>query len=271
MTIKSVFEYKEYKRYLIAALGVGKKRSGLRAKLALHLNCQTAHISQVLNGQTHFSPEQAYKINAFLGHDREEGHFFFLMMNKDRAGTKDLQEYYLQQLSEILNRRSIIKNRVTATREVPAEHQTRYYSAWYYLAIHMALSVPELQNKEALAKYFRLPLNVVAETLEFLVGTGLGDFRDGRYVIGSSHVHLGHDSDNINKHHSNWRLQAMDSLTRITPKDLHYSVVFSLAQEDSEKLKERIIEMIKANLKDVGPSKEEVLFCTCVDFFEVKR
>jgi len=271
MTIKSVFESKDYKRYLLAVLGAGRKRSGLRAKLAEHLGCQTAHVSQVLNGHTHFSNEQAFRINSFLGHDREEAHFFFLLVNKDRAGTEDLREYYQNQLTDILRRRSIIKNRVETNREVPPELQSRYYSAWYYLAIHIALSVPELQTKDALAQYFHLPLYVVADTLEFLVSTGLAEFRDGHYLVGPPHTHLGHDSENINKHHLNWRLQAMDALTRVTPQDLHYSVVFSLSREDAEKIKERIIGVIKDNLKDVAPSKEEVVYCTAFDFFELKR
>ncbi|MGE3683672.1 MAG: TIGR02147 family protein [Bdellovibrionales bacterium] len=269
--MKTVYEFRDYKRYLSAVLAGTRKRSGLRSKLALHLGCQTAHVSQVLNGHTHFSVEQAFKINAFLGHDREEAHFFVLMVNKDRAGTLELRDYYQQQLNEILHRRFIIKNRVSSTREVPYEHQGRYYSNWYYLAIHIALSIPELQSKEALAQYFHLPLNIVAESLEFLMSIGLAEFKSGRYVMGPCHVHLGHDSDNINKHHFNWRVQAMDSLARMNPDDLHYSVVFSLSCEDVGKLKDRIIEVIRANLKDVAPSKEEVVYCTCIDFFSLKK
>lgn len=269
--MKNVFEYKSYKRYLSASLMGAGRRSGLRAKLAKYLSCQTAHVSQVLNGHTHFSPEQAFRINEFLGHDQEEAHFFTLLLSKDRSGTSDLRAYYQRQLDAILERRLIIKNRVNTTRDVPPEHQARYYSSWHYVAIHIALSVPELQSKEALASYFHLPLLVVAETLEFLVSTGLGEFKDGRYKIGPSHIHLGHDTDNINKHHFNWRVQAMDSLNRPSDKALHYSAVFSLSREDAVKLQNRFVEVIKSNLKDVAPSPEEVLYCTCIDFFEAKK
>ncbi|MGZ6480071.1 MAG: hypothetical protein ACXWQE_12255 [Bdellovibrionales bacterium] len=155
--MKSLFEFNEYKPYLRLVLGSGKRRSGQRSKLAQFLTCQTAHVSQVLNGDSHFSVEQAYRINAFLGHSREESHFFFLLVNLDRAGSKDLQEYYQAQIDEILRRRSIIKNRVSSTHTIPQEHQTRYYSSWHYVAIHMALSIPELQSRDKLAAYFHLP------------------------------------------------------------------------------------------------------------------
>jgi uncharacterized protein (TIGR02147 family) len=269
--MKLLFEFNGYKPYLRQVLGSGKRRSGHRSKLALFLSCQTAHVSQVLNGGTHFSVEQAYRINAFLSHGREESHFFFLLVNFDRAGSKDLQEYYQAQIDEIRRRRSVIKNRVDSTHTVPHEHQTRYYSSWHYLAIHMALSIPELQSRDQLAAYFHLPLSVIVEAVDFLLSIGLAELRDGRYVIGPSHIHLGHDTSDINKHHMNWRVQAMDSLIRVSPSDLHYSVVFSLSAKDAAKLKERLIATIKANLEDVNPSKEEVLFCSSIDFFEVKK
>ena len=269
--MKTVYEFKDYKAYLHAKLSLGKKRSGQRAKLAGHLGCQTAYVSQVLNGHQHFSPEQAIRANSFLGHDREESHFFQLLVNSARAGTNDLKDYYQEQLREILNRRSLIKNRVSATREVPLEYQSKYYSSWQYIAIHMAISIPELQTKEALAEYFRLPLKEVANALEFLTTAGLSEIHHGRYKVGPSHIHLGHEADNINKHHTNWRLQAMDSLFRSTPEDLHYSVVFSLSRADVELFRERFIQLIKSNIKDVGPSTEEALYVTCIDFFEAKK
>ena len=210
-------------------------------------------------------------MNSFLGHDREESHFFLLLLQRDRAGTSDLKNYFDQQIQEILDRRSLIKNRVTTNTVVQAVDQSRYYSSWQYAAIHIALSIPELQSKENLARYFGLSLAVVAEILEFLVSVGLAANRDGRFVIGPSHVHLGSDADNINKHHSNWRIQGLESLDRRKESDLHYSVVFSLSKDDADKIKNRIIDMIKTNLKEVELSQEEVLYCTVIDYFELKK
>jgi uncharacterized protein (TIGR02147 family) len=269
--MKFVFEYKDYKAYLTGVMGGGGRRSGQRARLAQHLGCQTAYISQVLNGHQHLSSEQAFKASGFFGHDREESHFFQLLVLSARAGTVELKEYYSEQIREILNRRTLIKNRVSSNREVPAEHQSKYYSSWHYIAVHMALSVPELQTKEALAEYFRLPLVEVAKTLEFLVSAGLAEMQQGRYSVGPLHIHLGNDADNINKHHTNWRVQAIDSLSRSRSDDLHYSVVFSLSRADAEKFRERFLDLIKTNIKDVGPSREECLYVTCLDFFEARK
>lgn len=265
---KFVFEFKEYKAYVRAQVNVGGRRAGRRSGLAKALGCQTSFVSQVLNGPGHFTLDQAALANVFLNHDREESHFFILLVSAARAGTNALREYYREQMKEILNRRSLIKNRVNVTRVIPAEHASRYYASWQYAAIHIALSIPELQTKDALRTYFRLPMRLVSETLEFLCATGLAEQRDGRFVIGQSFVHLGNDADQITKHHVNWRVRAMDALLQTKPTDLHYSVVYSVSKHDAERIRERLIGVIKANLDDVAPSKEEQLFCTCIDFFE---
>jgi hypothetical protein len=51
--------------------------------------------------------------------------------------------------------------------------------------------------------------------------------------------------------------------------DIHYSVVYSLSKEDAENLKQKITNLIRANLDIVKASPEEVLYCNTIDFFEV--
>lgn len=38
--------------------------------------------------------------------------------------------------------------------EFEIDHEGRYYNAWYYGAVHVLLSIPEFQNREAIAKNF---------------------------------------------------------------------------------------------------------------------
>ena len=269
--MKSVFEFTTYKGYLRATLASEGKRSGRQLQVARFLNCQSAHVSQVLNGHSHFSLEHAAQLNSFLGHNQDESLYFVLLVSRERAGNKELRAHYDQQMAEIQKRRSLIKNRVQSNVAILPEHQTKYYSSWHYAALHIALSIPELQDKEALAEYFRLPLSVVSDILDFLTSIGLAVRENLRYRIGPSHIHLGQDEANISKHHFNWRLQAMDSLSRVAPTDIHYSVVVSLSREDAGRIREKFLKVIRENLDLVAPSKEEVLYTTAIDFFEVKR
>lgn len=265
-----IYDYKDYRAFLVDALGGAGKRTGQRGALARHLGCQTAYLSQVLSGSANFSLEQAYKVNQFFSHDSTASEFFLLLVQKERAGTHELKDYFQNKISEIKTKRSELKNRVTANRTVSDKDHAFYYSHWYISAIHVALSVTSLQTVAELSKHFQLEDGVVREVLEFLTSTGLADFSRGKYTIGSSHVHLTKESRFVKQLHTNWRMQAIQSLDRRREEDFHYSVTYSLSKEDALKIRHMILDLIERNMEVVKPSKEEVLYCNTIDFFEIK-
>jgi uncharacterized protein (TIGR02147 family) len=271
MTNKSVFEYSSYKRYLAVCLGGEGRRTGRRTDLARHIGCQTTYISQVLHGEANLNMEQAFRASEFLGHNPDERQMFLLLVQTERAGSTELRRYFRSQVEELLQRRLVIKNRLKHKEGLDRVDQAVYYSRWHYACIHMMVTIPELQTKEAIAEYLGLPLGEVSAVLDFLESCGLLECHGDRYRDRGLHIHLGHQSENIQKHHTNWRLQALRSLDRNDPHDLHYSVVVTLARKDVAKIKERLIQTIQENLKDIEPSKEEVLYCQTMDFFEVKK
>ena len=64
-----IFDFKDYKLYLAK---VEERRPlkgrGFRAELARIMGCQTAYVSQVLNGRANFSLEQAQAVSKLLVH-----------------------------------------------------------------------------------------------------------------------------------------------------------------------------------------------------------
>ncbi len=144
-----------------------------------------------------------------------------------------------------------------------------FYSSWIYGAIHVMLTIPEFQTKEAIAKYLNLSLKKTAEILEFLVSIGLAKQSvSGRFEIGEARIHLGSDSPLISKFHTNWRMQAIRSLEKEDLKeDLHYSSAVTLSEEDFLKIKSLLvkhIEEIKAIIRD---SSAEGVHCFSIDLF----
>jgi uncharacterized protein (TIGR02147 family) len=266
-----VFDYQDYREFLIEALGGKSKRTGQRGALARHLGCQTAFLSQVLHGTANLTLEQAFKVNQFFSHDPVTAEFFLLLVQKDRAGTHELKSYFQNKMTEILNKRSEISSRITKNRAVSESDQAYYYSYWYIGAIHVAISIPELQTAASLAKHFHLEDGVVREALDFLVNTGLAKFEKQKFSIGPSHIHLPKDSKFIHQLHSNWRMQALQSLEKKRDSDLHYSVAYTLSRADVEKIRQQILQLIEHNMSVVRPSAEEVLYCNTIDFFELKR
>jgi uncharacterized protein (TIGR02147 family) len=267
----TVFEFTQYKDYLVERLGGIGKRKGLRLAIARALQCQPTFVSQVLNGHAHFSLEQAEKISRFFGHSEDEQEYFFLLIQKERSGTAELKRYHAQKIAQLLGKRQILTHRLGKDAVLSRDEQSIYYSSWHYAAIHIAVTIPALRSREALADFFRVPQGKVGEILDYLTSTRLIVRAADGYNIGLAKIRLGNDSHNILRHHSNWRTQVLDALDREGPADLHYSAVISLSKADATRIKDAILDQLKKNLKITDASAEEELFCYCVDFFNLKR
>jgi uncharacterized protein (TIGR02147 family) len=266
----TVFDFKEYRPYLLKCFGDKSHRNGLKSKAAKSLACHTTHISQILHGQVVISLEHADKMNQFLGHSEEESHYFFLLVQKAKAGTQSLASYFQTQIDQTLKNRQIIKKRVGKTDSVTGEDELRYYSAWQYAAVHVALSIPELSSPDAIAKSLKIPLSQVRHILEFLLKTGLAAPKDHRtYAIGSKHIHLGAESSQVRNHHINWRVRAIQSLDADTKNNLHYSSAVTLSREDIPVIKEMLIQNLKSMNKVIQQSKEQEICGLNFDFFNL--
>jgi len=258
----------DYKKYLNELINARPHRGrGVRSEIAKATKTQNAYVSQVLNGSVHFSPEQAEALNYYLDHSQMEGRFFLLLVQKARAGTRALQT----RLAEILESRLNLKKRLDVRKSLSNQDQVIYYSAWYFSAIHVLLSIAEYQTKDSIAGYLDLPLKRVNTALEFLTSVGLAREESGRFKIGETRIHLGNDSPMIIKHHMNWRLQAVRSLESEVEKDLRYSSIATMSRADAGRIKSMLIKAIEELEPVINPSPEEAVYCTCLDFFSVGK
>lgn len=267
MTKKNLFDFLSYKDYLKQNLGGFRARNGMRKKAAEYMKCQTTYLSKVLNENAQLSLEQAQSMNEFMGHDLEESDFFLLLVQKERAGTKKLSDYFESKIHSHLQNRTSIRNRLKSQEGLNSDDQVTYYSKWYYSCIHVMVSIPGLDTKSALVEYLNLPASTISEALDFLETRGLLINRGQRYEIGPRHLHLPQESPHITKHHGNWRVQALSSLDSPKTNDLHYSVVVTLSNEDALKIRRRIIDMIQENMNIIKESKEECTLAMCLDYF----
>ncbi|MCC7404061.1 MAG: TIGR02147 family protein [Bdellovibrionales bacterium] len=271
MADKTLYNFDDYREYLRFRLGQEGARSGLRAKLAQALNCQSSFVSQVVHGRVHLSLEQAYRANDFFSHDAHQAHFFMLLVQMERAGSRDLRDYYGRQIESLLAEREKIKSRVVTTQELTESQQAHYYSHWDYIGVHMALAVPELSSPGAIAQALKLPQARVDSVLEFLVGLGLAEVKGGRYQIGKVHMHLGTGSPFLHQHHVNWRLEALKRLNTTSNHQLHYSAAFTLSRQDYTKLRENLLQVIEKNLAVVRPSPEQIVVCQMIDLIPLSE
>lgn len=266
----SIYNYDKYKRYLLdVILEQSQQDRTYRQKLCDKVGCQPSYLSQVLNAKPDFTLEQAHRLNQFFFHDKNEARFFILLVEKARAGTVDLREFFQDEILAMRESRLNLKKRLKETEEIPETIKHKYYSTWFYAAIHMALAVPGLQTASRIAEHFRLPLETVLQVIRFLEDSGLVENVGGRYHFTKKRLHLGSESDFIQAHHINWRSQSLQSVEKNLPDDLHFSTVFAISKKDFKKIKEILITSIEAAREIIKPSESEEVCAITLDFFRV--
>lgn len=268
---KTVFDFDSYKDYLNFLVGPRDKRAGLRSTMAKTLNCQPTYVSQVLYGHAHLSLEQGDTLSDYFGHSRDEKHFFLLLIQKERAGTKRLESFFDEEMQALKNRRLVLTERLGTKGSLNPVQQATYYSSWQYAAIHIALTIPDLRQVANLSKFFNIPRKRVVTVLDFLCSSGLAIQKGSEYHAGKVQVRVGNSSPEIIKHHTHWRMQAIDSLERETLKELHYSGIVSLSKKDVLKIKDQTLQFIQDAIKVIRDSKEEELYCLNIDFFNTGK
>lgn len=267
---KSLFEYSHYRSYLRARLeGAGAR--GSKAQIAQAIGVQATYVSQVLQENSHLSLEQAEATNGFFNHTTQEAHFFLLLVQKDRAGTATLRAYFQKQLDEILNARLVLTERLGKATQLEEADRSWYYSSWIPSAVHIATTIPTLRTVEAITRSLQLPSEKIVENLERLERIGLVIKQGLQFLPGQQHIRIGKDSHHVLKHHTNWRMQAIQSLDREKLNELHYSAVVSLSAADILKIKDLLLESINNNIALIRESKEEELYCLTMDFFSLQK
>jgi uncharacterized protein (TIGR02147 family) len=269
----SIFNYREYKKYLNETISRRPRGGrGVRSEMAAALGCKTAYISQVLGGPANLSLEQADFLNRYLAHSREESAFLLLLVQHERAGTPSLRTYFHEQIEATVARRLVLKDRLDVKKTLDRSDQAIYYSAWYYSAVHVLLTLPGMRDRDSIARHLGLPAEMVGQVIDFLVSVGLATVGDDGLRVGTTRIHLESDSPMISKHHSNWRIQAiraLESATRKRDHDLHYSSVISISEADRVRIKSLLVSEIERIKEVVRTSPEEGLHCLSLDFFEL--
>jgi predicted transcriptional regulator len=129
--------------------------------------------------------------------------------------------------------------------------------------------IPEIQNVQAINKYFNLPISRVLSILQFLIEHDLIEKRGINYKVKKSVIHLENNSPFLVQHHSLWRLKAIDAIQSGKSENLHYSGVMSLSKDDYEWVRELLAKFLEEVVSRLTDSKDEKLASLCFDLFQV--
>lgn len=263
-----VFEYDDYKSYVNAWVqSHPKKGYGLFAKMAAFLETNSVIISQVFKGSRDLNLEQAAKLARFLALGTIETDHFLLLVQLARSGTSELKQIVQRQLKENLLKGQSIKNRIEH-KQLTDEDKAIFYSSWHYIAIWLAAPIPELGSVSKMAKHFQLPDDIINDAIQFLLERGLLKKSGNGFDFGKNIIHVPHDSPFVAKHHSNWRIKALQSVDRKKDENLHYTAPMSLSEDIGKKIREELIQFIQKQTTKVSTSPSEKLMCLNIDWFE---
>jgi uncharacterized protein (TIGR02147 family) len=265
----SIFEYNDYKSYLNMVLDQrALQERGQRTKFADYLGCRPSYISAVLKEHQNLSPEQAQAANEFLEHTQNESEYFLTLVLHERAGTLGLRKLYADKLQKLHEQSLMVRNRVKKGKTLSEGEQARYYSTWYFAAIHMIVSIKAMRTKESISLALGLPLKIVNESVEFLIELGLLAISGSELKQGETNLLIGADSPFWTRHQMNWRTMAIRSLDEGKSQDLHYSGVITCSLEDAMKIRERMM----ATIQDIrglvqASNHDETLMVYDLDLF----
>ncbi len=262
-----LYDFNDYRQYLKSTFsGTGEGR-GKRGALAIALNCQSSFLSQVFTDRAHLSLEHAIKVCDYLNFDEKESDYFMLLVQKGKAGNKKLENYFQNKLKKIKHARDQIDQRLKIKSDLSLEDQMTYYSIWYYAAIHIAASIPQLDTAEKISKYLDLNILVTKNVLSFLEAKGFLEFVNGVYVVGARRIHLKKGMPMLPRHHSNWRMKAIVSLDEEKDQDLHYTAVLGISKADVQLLRERLLKLLEEFEPVILKSPEETSVVLLLDLF----
>ena len=264
-----IFQFESYKSFLVEWIAKQARNGyGIKSQMAKELGVKPAFLSQVLNGeQQHLSLEQADRLIHFLQLNETEKQYLFMLVEFERAGTYSLKEYWGLELRKLQAAQQTLKNRF-ATETMPnREVQTIYFSSWYYSGIHLLLSSVPVFSSSKIAQRLGLPQDVVAEVIYWLEQNGFGYIENSKWVGTPINIHFPSDSHLIKKHHTHWRLKALQSIELNKLDELHYSTCFTLSNKDWVKIKEILIKSIEQTKNTIKSSGDEKLYSIGIDCF----
>lgn len=266
---QTVYEFNDYRLFLRSLISQGSRaKRGKLSELAQSIPCQVSYVSRVMAGQTNFSLEQADSVARHIGLTEDESYYFILLVELARAGTPSLRSQFQKRINQQKEKRLNLKERVGVQYSLNREDQARYYSHWYYAAVHVMSGIPSLRTKEAMARHLGLPLSKISEMLEFLSSVGLVEFLpDGSFRTGVGRIHLEKNSPMMIRHHMNWRFQAIRDMERDLENGIHYSVLVNVSREDIERLHTMVAQFIESFMQVVHPSEDETSCCLGIDLF----
>jgi len=263
----TIFDFKDYKLYLKHIIESSKR--GIITRLAEAAGCQRSYLSQALSTQVNLTSDQIYNISIFLGLNEDEQEFLLLLLEHEKAASFSYKKRIQKKIETLKQNSKRLTKKVSSKNS--KEINPKYYSAWYYSAVHIASSINEIRTEKDFARLLNLDLVTIRKTLKDLKSWSLVSFKDEAWSYNDNYsLHLKDDSLLNRLNHANWRTYALSK--PIEPeKNINYTSVFTVSKKDLEILRADTLKLLEEQRKKISPSEPEELVVFNCDFVSIKN
>jgi uncharacterized protein (TIGR02147 family) len=264
----NVFEYSNYRQFIKDWIEEAKtlKTSNL-SRLASVAGVHPTFLSHVLAGTKELSLEQAALICEHIAFTKLEQDYFFVLIHLDRAGNQNLKNYWKEKKKEIEAQKNKLSERFDKHRELTNEQRAIFYSSWIYAAIWTATAIDNGQTLNQIAERFHISRDKAEDVISFLLQTGLCSEKIGIFSIGETHLHIPNESPLVVKHHTNWRMKAIQKMDTRESAELFFTAPMSVAKKDFGVIREKLNLAIKGIVDVAKDSDAEEVICLNIDLF----
>jgi uncharacterized protein (TIGR02147 family) len=271
MNIFEIDSYKDILKYYIRTQSHPHARGSYK-NLAEHLGVHASLVSQIMAGEKDFTEEQIFAVCEFLGVPKLEREYLWTLVQWERAGSYQLKAHY-KALKEKIRKESLsVSKRVRKNRTLSEEEKAIFYSSWTYSAMQIATTLSETRvDFQFLCERLHLSPSKARTTLDFLLAIQMIVEKEGMFFPGSTVTHLESTSPFILKHHTNWRLKAIEAAETLSQEELMYSGNFTMSKKDFSKLREELVQVIQKFINVVKDSPAEDIAQFNLDFFWLKK
>lgn len=265
----NVFSATNYRQLLGARLRDSEGGRGGISALAEAIPCQRSHLSRVLKGELHLTPDQALAAARALRFSEAETEYFLVLVDHERAGSKALRTRLAGKLKFLKQEHENIGRRIERLIVPASAREMEYFSSWIWVALHVLTSVPQLRTTKALAQRLQLGEALTQRYLERLAELGFVRRERQQWIFASGSLHTPAGSPVTSFHHGNWRQQAVLNVQRSDEEAVHFTNVQSISNRDVERLRQVVFRAIDEFRKIAEPSEPEDAFCLNFDFFRI--
>lgn len=267
----NIFDFTDYRRFVADRIkSMPGRGRGQFLKIANALGMHTSSISQIFKGHKNLTLEQGASLAEYLELTELEADYFLTLIEYERSGNRSLKKIIENRIKKLKEKANQLSNRLPPSKVITEDEQTRFYSDWFYSAIRLSTDIPGFQTVDDLSRKFSLSRVLVDEVLKFLVQAGLCVETSGEFKLGSKRTHLDVTSPLVSRHHTNWRLKAIEKSSRIgTDNELQFSSPMTLSNADAKKVRKELQDYIQSIVKISFDSPSEELFCLNMDWFKV--